>query len=138
MAKYFSFHGSCRPFARRWLASGESAALVMYSTQADISCTVPLPRLPQRYGSQPTCSQRSKNSCVPNWLVSCTPPQVVLIIGTRLSRGPTPSVQWYSSAKHPPGQRSTGTCKVRSAATTSLRMPRVLGMGESSPTHNPS
>ena len=110
----------------------------MYSTQADISCTVPLPMLPQMYGSQPTCSQRSKNSCVPNWLGSFTPPQLVLTIGTRLSRGPTPSVQWYSSAKQPPGQRSTGTWSVFRAATTSLRMPRVFGIGESSPTHKPS
>ena len=45
-----------------------------------------------------------------------------------------PSFQWYSSAKHPPGQRSTGILIFLSAATTSLRMPRVLGIGLSSPT----
>ena len=49
-----------------------------------------------------------------------------------------PSFQWYSSAKQPPGQRSTGMLSSFSAATTSLRMPRVFGIGESSPTQMPS
>ena len=78
------------------------------------------------------------NSCVPKLLSSTTPPQCVLIIDGRFSRGPMPSFQWYSSAKHPPGQRSTGTFSSFSAATTSLRMPRVLGMVESGPTQMPS
>ena len=75
---------------------------------------------------------------MPKWLFSVTPPQCVLIMVGRFSRGPMPSIQWYSSAKQPPGQRSYGTLIFRSAATTSLRMPRVLGIGESSPTQYPS
>ena len=78
------------------------------------------------------------NSWVPKWLFSTTPPQLVLIIDGRLSRGPMPSRQWYSSAKQPPGQRSTGMFSAFSAATTSLRMPRVFGIGESGPTQIPS
>ena len=77
------------------------------------------------------------NSCVPKWLFSVTPPQVVLIMDGRLVGVPMPSIQWYSSAKQPPGQRTTGTWIFFSAATTSLRMPRVLGMGLSSPTQMP-
>ena len=49
-----------------------------------------------------------------------------------------PLRQWYSSAKQPPGQRTFGTFRALSAATTSLRMPRVFGMGESGPTQTPS
>ena len=49
-----------------------------------------------------------------------------------------PLRQWYSSAKQPPGQRTFGTLSALSAATTSLRMPRVLGILESGPTHTPS
>ncbi len=78
------------------------------------------------------------NSWVPKWLFSTTPPQWVLIIAGRFSRGPMPSRQWYSSAKQPPGQRSTGMLNAFSAATTSLRMPRVFGIGESGPTQTPS
>ena len=70
------------------------------------------------------------NSCVPKLLSSTTPPQWVLIIDGRFSRGPMPSFQWYSSAKQPPGQRSTGMFSSLSAATTSLRIPRVFGIGE--------
>ena len=51
--KYFSFHGLSRPFARRSFASVESPSAVMYSTHSIISCTVPLPTLPQMYGSAP-------------------------------------------------------------------------------------
>ncbi len=57
------------------------------------------------------------------------PPQCVLIIVGRSVRGPMPSIQWYSSAKQPPGQRNTGILIFRNAATTSLRMPRVFGIG---------
>ena len=53
------------------------------------------------------------------------------------TRGPVPSRQWYSSAKQPPGQRITGMCSSLSAAMTSLRRPRVFGIGESSPTQRP-
>ncbi len=52
--------------------------------------------------------------------------------------GPMPLRQWYSSAKQPPGQRTFGTLMALSAATTSLRMPRVFGMGDSGPTQMPS
>ena len=45
---------------------------------------------------------------MPKLLSSTTPPQWVLIMDGRFSRGPMPSFQWYSSAKQPPGQRSTG------------------------------
>jgi hypothetical protein len=48
-----------------------------------------------------------------------------------------PLRQWYSSAKHPPGQRTLGTLIALSAATTSFRMPRVFGIGESGPTQTP-
>ena len=48
-----------------------------------------------------------------------------------------PLRQWYSSAKQPPGQRTFGTFSAFSAATTSLRMPRVLGIAESGPTQMP-
>ncbi len=78
------------------------------------------------------------NSCVPKWLFSTTPPQLVLIMAGRFSRGPMPSFQWYSSAKQPPGQRSTGMFRSFSAASTSLRMPRVFGIDEAGPTQIPS
>ena len=136
--QYLTFQGSSRPFCRRQSAIGLIPSNVKYSTHCCISWTVPLPTLPQMYGSQPSCSHRSRNSCVPKWLFSVTPPQCVLIIVGRLVRGPMPSFQWYSSAKHPPGQRSTGILICRNAATTSLRMPRVFGIGLSSPTQMPS
>jgi hypothetical protein len=78
------------------------------------------------------------NSCVPKVFGSMTPPQLGLSVGGRLSRGPMPFFQWYSSAKQPPGQRTFGTLMALSAATTSLRMPRVLGILESGPTQMPS
>src|ERR1039458_5161458 len=85
-----TFHGLSRPFCRRKLAIGESAALVRYSTHCIISCTEPLPTLPQMHGSEATCSQKVLNSWVPKWLFSTTPPQVVLMMAGRLSCGPTP------------------------------------------------
>src|SRR5512146_732960 len=106
--KYLSLHGSARPFLRRRSAIGLVPSKVIYSTHWDISCTVPLPTLPQTYGSHSNCAQRSINSCVPKWLFSVTPPQWVLTIVGRFSYEPMPSIQWYSSAKQPPGQRSTG------------------------------
>ena len=78
------------------------------------------------------------NSWVPKLLSSTTPPQWVLIIDGRFSRGPIPSIQWYSSAKQPPGQRSTGMFSSLRAPTTSLRMPRVFGIEEPGPTQMPS
>ena len=67
-----------------------------------------------------------------------TPPQFGFSVAGRWSRGPMPFRQWYSSAKQPPGQRTLGTLMALSAATTSLRMPRVFGIFESAPTHTPS
>ena len=77
------------------------------------------------------------NSCVPNVFGSVTPPQFGLSVTARFG-GPMPLRQWYSSAKHPPGQRTLGTFSALSAATTSFRIPRVFGMGESGPTQTPS
>jgi hypothetical protein len=42
------------------------------------------------------------------------------------------------SAKHPPGQRTTGTLMAFKASTTSRRMPRVFGIALSGPTQIPS
>ena len=75
-------------------------------------------------------------SCVPNVFDSMTPPQLGLRVTAR--PGPMPFRQWYSSAKQPPGHRTFGTLSALSAATTSLRMPRVLGIVESGPTQTPS
>ena len=75
---------------------------------------------------------------MPNVFGSVTPPQFGLRVTGRDAAGPMPFRQWYSSAKQPPGHRTFGTLIARSAATTSLRMPRVLGMGESGPTQTPS
>ncbi len=133
-----TFHGSARPFARRSSAIESSPSEVRYSTHCCISRTLPEPTLPQMYGSHPSWSHRSMNSWVPKWLVSMTPPQWVLMFLGRCSRGPMPSIQWYSSAKQPPGQRRLGMRMARSASTRSLRIPRVLGIGESSPTQKPS
>ena len=77
-------------------------------------------------------------SSVPKALVSMTSPQVALSVAGRCAAGPMPLRQWYSSAKQPPGQRTFGAFRSFSAATTSLRMPRVLGIGESVPTQMPS
>ena len=79
---------------------------------------------------------KSMNSCVPKVFDSVTPPQLGLRVTARC--GPTPLRQWYSSAKQPPGHRTFGTLSALSAATTSLRMPRVLGIAESGPTQTPS
>ena len=70
------------------------------------------------------------NSCVPKLFGSITPPQFGLSVTARAPDGPMPLRQWYSSAKQPPGQRTFGTLSALSAATTSLRMPRVFGIGE--------
>lgn len=52
--KYLISHGSSRPFCRRQFAIGLLPSKVRYSTHCDISWTVPLPTLPQLYGSQPS------------------------------------------------------------------------------------
>ena len=77
------------------------------------------------------------NSCVPKELSSTTPPQFVLTMRLRVSFGPMPSFQWYSSAKQPPGQRSTGMRIFRSASTMSVRIPFTFGMELFSPTKKP-
>jgi len=91
--QYLMRHGFSRPFSLRQFAIGDSPSNVMYSTHSDISCTVPLPTLPLMYGSQPSSSHSIKNSCVPKWLFSMTPPQCVFTIRFRFPRGPTPSFQ---------------------------------------------
>src|SRR5690554_1792265 len=88
-----TFQGSSRPFSRRNLDMGLSPSKVTYSIHLDISSTVPLPTLALIYASVPSCSHRSKNSCVPKLLSSTTPPQCVLIILGLASRGPIPSIQ---------------------------------------------
>src|SRR5512140_2563632 len=133
----FTFQGFSRPFFFRNSVIGLSPTEVRYCTQSDISFTVPLPILPQITGSHPSCSQRSMNSCVPKLLSSVTPPQFVLTIFGRAARGPMPSRQWYSSAKQPPGHRTAATLIFFNASTTSLRIPRVLGMELFSPTQTP-
>ena len=73
---------------------GETPGMLQYSTQSENSCTVPLPTLPEIYGSQPSWRQTSRNSCVPKALFSVTPPQLVLTMVLRCALGPTPSRQW--------------------------------------------
>ena len=75
---------------------------------------------------------------MPKVFGSMTPPQFGLSVTVRRPAGPMPLRQWYSSAKQPPGHRTFGTFSALSAATTSLRMPRVFGMEESGPTQMPS
>ena len=53
------------------------------------------------------------------------------------SRGPIPSLQWYSSAKQPPGHLITGTFRSFNACSTSQRYPSMLGISESGPTQSP-
>ena len=61
-------------------AIGESPSEVMYSTHLASSSTVPLPTFPLIYGSQPSISQRFRNSCVPKLLSSIVPPQLLFTI----------------------------------------------------------
>ncbi len=99
----------------------EPAAAVMYSTHLASSSTVPEPTLPEIYGSVPSISHRFRNSCVPKELSSRVLPQLLFTSFGRFSCGPMPSIQWYSSAKQPPGQRSTGTFSSLRAFSTSVR-----------------
>ena len=78
------------------------------------------------------------NSCVPKELSSTTPPQCVFTLRGRSSRGPMPSRQWYSSAKHPPGHRNTGTLELLERGDDIVAIARVFGIGEFSPTQIPS
>ena len=75
-AKVFELPGFAVSVRPRKMPIGLLPSEVTYSTHCDISCTVPLPTLPHIYGSHPSCSQRSMNSCVPKWLFSTTPPQL--------------------------------------------------------------
>ena len=130
--------GSGWPFAARSLPSALGCGVVRYSSQSAASAAVPDPTLMEMYASAPICCAKSMNSCVPKVLGSMTPPQFGFSVAGRRSRGPMPLRQWYSSAKQPPGQRTFGTLMALSAATTSLRIPRVFGIGESGPTQIPS
>ena len=69
--------GCSRPFLRRSLASVDTVFDVMYSIQSAISCGLPEPTLPLMYTLVPIISANAMNSCVPNSLVSATPPQCV-------------------------------------------------------------
>src|SRR5574344_506719 len=104
----FTFHALSRPFWRRSFAIGVLPSLVMYSTHLASSSTVPLPTLPLIYGSQPSISHRLRNSCVPKLLSSIVPPQLLFCIVGRLSFGPIPSVQLYSSTIRPPPRSTPG------------------------------
>ena len=73
---------------------GVSPSEVMYSTHWAISLTVPEPTLPLMYGSQPSISQRFRNSWVPKELSSMVPPQLLLRREGRWLLGPMPSIQW--------------------------------------------
>src|SRR5215212_4463276 len=86
-----TFHGAARPFALRRSAIGLGPGWFTYSHHSHISRTVPLPTLPTMNGSAPNRSVSSRNSCVPTPLSSVTPPQLLLTIVGRLSRGPMPS-----------------------------------------------
>ena len=119
--RYLTFHDFSRPFLRRRLAIGVSPSEVIYSTHLASSSTVPEPTFPLMYGSAPSISQRFRNSWVPKELSSIVPPQLLFCIFGRCERGPIPSIQWYSSAKQPPGQRNTGTLSSLRALNTSVR-----------------
>src|SRR5690554_6067901 len=88
--KYLSFQGFSLPCSFLNSAIGDCPSKVMYSIQSFISCTVPLPTFPHIYGSQPTMLQKSRNSAVPKWLFSITPPQCVFKNFFLLFFGPTP------------------------------------------------
>lgn len=68
------------------------------------------------------------NSSVPNWFVP-VPSHASSGRDGRLSRGPTPSCQWYVATKLPPGYRTTGMSSSRSAANTSFQKPWASARG---------
>ena len=70
-----------------------SLAPLQYSTQASASASVPVPMFRQMYGSVPSSAQYSRNSSVPNRLLS-TPPQASSGRLGLPSLGPIPSAQW--------------------------------------------
>src|SRR5450759_1186685 len=94
IAKYFTFHGSSRPFSLRSLVIGLTASDVRYSIQSAISFTEPDPTFPLIYASHPSSSVSFMNSLVPKELSSETPPQFVFMIEALFSLGPIPSFQW--------------------------------------------
>src|SRR5689334_16062219 len=138
MPRNGTLYGAGCPFAARSFASAVGCAVVRYSSHSLASCGVPDPTFTERYAWLPIWSMKSMNSCVPNVFGSITPPQFGFSVAGRAFAGPTPLRQWYSSAKQPPGQLTFATLSALSAATTSLRVPRVLVMGESAPTETAS
>ena len=84
------------------LARGRSGAAGWPSaSRRRRSCTRPTPSSPAACrcrrcrgctARRRAARTRSRNSCVPKWLFSTTPPQCVLIIVGRFSRGPMPSL----------------------------------------------
>src|SRR5688572_28295755 len=125
MPQYLTFHGFSLPFCLRRSDIGLLPSKVVYCTQSLNSWTVPLPTLPDKYGSVPISSHMSRKLCVPKLLSSVTPPHQRLTMVGRLSFGPIPSFQWYESAKQPPGHRRFGIINFFRASTTSLRTPFV-------------
>src|SRR5271157_3281352 len=129
-------YGAGCPLAALSFASVVGWSVVRYSSHSAASWGVPEPTLTETYASAPIWFRKSMYSLVPKVLGSVTPPQLGLRVTVRWA--PMPFRQWYSSAKQPPGQRTFGTFSAFSAATTSLRIPRVLGTVESGPTQIPS
>lgn len=129
--------GSCAPLERRSSDNVLPAGWFEYSIHSRSSRGEPDPRLPAKYGSAPTAFANAMNSCVPKEFGSGAIPQWVLTRDGRCARGPIPSRQLYSSAKQPPGHRSTGISNGRRASTTSVRMPSTLGTALSGPTQMP-
>ena len=86
-------------------------------------------RCPAMYGSAPICSHRSRNSCVPKAFVSTTWPQWMLTRLRPLGRIADAVAPVIVVGKAAAGPAEVGNLdRLRSAATTSLRMPRVLGI----------
>ena len=80
---------------------------------------------------------KSMNSCVPNVFGSITPPQLALSVAGALARADAVApVIFVGEAPARPAH--VGHRSALSAATTSLRIPRVLGIDESGPTQTPS
>src|SRR5687767_7944473 len=91
--QYFTFHGSRFPFLTRRSDIGLTPLKFTYCTHSASSCAVPLPTFPEMYGSVPSSSHISKNSCVPKLLSSVTLPHHTLTILGLFSLLPIPSFQ---------------------------------------------
>src|SRR5690606_19437911 len=91
--QYLTFQGFSRPFSIRNSDMGLPFSTLTYCSQSISSCTVPLPTLADKYGSAPSNSHMSRQSCVPKLLSSETPPHQRLIMEGLLSFGPMPSFQ---------------------------------------------